>query len=193
MGMFDYSIVTHNGKVFFNNWIEWQEINLPTEPKWFRIIIQGILSFFGHCGECIAIGGCYFVDRNMPEQPLHPKCHCGKLSIAIDKVSANINANCPLEKFINYIFTDDTKSKGKKSLFESLGYTRENSMQLKFDYENQAREQYLKGLYELDTLDEYGQRINIEIDLNGHKILSGWMLEPKGKIRNITPFGGWAI
>lgn len=191
MRIFDYAVVTHNEQVYFNNWIEWKEIILPTKPTWFRTIIQGMLAFFGHCGKCTALGGCYFVERNMPEQPQHERCHCGKFSISNDRAYSDIQANCPIEKFTEYVFTDDKKSKGKKSIFESMGYTKENSYQLKNLFEYQAREQYLKGLYELDLLDEYGQRINIEMNLNGHLFISGWILEPKGKMRNATPFGGW--
>lgn len=40
-------------------------------------------------------------------------------------------------------------------------------------------------------LDNFGQRINIKIVLNGNEINTGWMVEPNGKIRNTTPFGGW--
>ncbi len=41
--------------------------------------------------------------------------------------------------------------------FESWGYTKENAYQLKFDYERQAREQYLKGLYTWSK-DKYSNR-----------------------------------
>lgn len=28
-------------------------------------------------------------------------------------------------------------------------------------------------------------------EINGQILDTGWMLEPEGKIRNTTPFGGW--
>ena len=49
----------------------------------------------------------------------------------------------------------------------------------------------LLGNYLLKDLDANGQRLAIPITLAGKSFYTGWMLEPKGKIRNITPFGGW--
>lgn len=59
------------------------------------------------------------------------------------------------------------------------------------EYKKQALNNYLIGYYILKTSDLYGQRISIPIELQGKFILSGWMVEPEGKIRNTTPFGGW--
>ena len=36
-----------------------------------------------------------------------------------------------------------------------------------------------------------GQRLAIPVTLFGKSFYTGWMLEPEGKIRNTTPFGGW--
>ena len=57
--------------------------------------------------------------------------------------------------------------------------------------ETQALKNYTNGNYKLKGLDEYGQRLAIPINLKGNLFYSGWMLEPEGRIRNITPFGGW--
>ena len=50
---------------------------------------------------------------------------------------------------------------------------------------------YLVGNYLLKNLDSNGQRLAIPVILAGKTFYTGWMLEPEGKIRNTTPFGGW--
>ncbi len=100
-------------------------------------------------------------------------------------------ADCPIEKFTNYVFTDETKSKGKKAIFESLGFTDKDSQTLKREIEKQSLSNYLIGNYLLKTLDSNGQRLAIPLILAGKTFYTGWMLEPEGKIRNTTPFGGW--
>ena len=79
----------------------------------------------------------------------------------------------------------------KKNLFESWGFSINNSNYLKNEFERQALEQYLNGNYVLKNLDIMGQRIAIETTLNGISFYSGWIVEPNGVIRNTTPFGGW--
>ena len=54
-----------------------------------------------------------------------------------------------------------------------------------------ARENYKLGNYLLKALDDYGQRLAIPVNLNGHRFYTGWMLCAEGLIRNTTPFGGW--
>ena len=83
------------------------------------------------------------------------------------------------------------KSKGKKAIFESLGFTDEDSKTLKYELEKQSLSNYLVANYLLKNLDSNGQRLAIPITLSGKTFYTGWMLEPEGKIRNTTPFGGW--
>ena len=93
---------------------------------------------------------------------------------------------------IKYVF-DEEKSKGKKELFESWGYTIEDSKYLQQLYISQAIQKYCNGDYIFKGAGkEYG-RIEIVIDLpikNGKvlKIKTGWSLYPQGEIRNSTPF-----
>ena len=61
---------------------------------------------------------------------------------------------------------------------------------LKLEYEKQALREYLKGNYVLKNYDRYGQRLAIPMTLNGRTFYAGWMMEPEGKLRNTTPFGG---
>ena len=62
-------------------------------------------------------------------------------------------------------------------------------------FEKQAKLAYSVGDYELGKLNEYGQRISIEISLkkktNNEYVtfVSGWMVYPNGKIVLTTPYG----
>lgn len=99
------------------------------------------------------------------------------------------------DKFTEYIF-DENKNKGKKKLFESLGYTIEDSEYLQQLYISQAIEKYCNGEYVYKGV-EYYARIEIVIELpsnNGgiQRIKTGWGLLPKGEIKMATPFSGFA-
>lgn len=96
-----------------------------------------------------------------------------------------------MRKFTEYIFNDKYRNNGKSKLFGLLGFLIDDSEYLKTEYENQARNQYLKGNYVLGKLDRYGQRITITITLrNGVKFESGWLVHPLGLIVCTTPLGG---
>ena len=81
-------------------------------------------------------------------------------------------------------------------MFESWGYTIEDSMWLKKECEKQALEKYKKGDYKLGKLNEHGQRISIRITIprkNNNDFVSfitGWNVHPNGKITLNTPLGG---
>jgi hypothetical protein len=74
-----------------------------------------------------------------------------------------------------------------------------HAQQLVKIYEEQAALKYQQGAYTLGKLDQYGQRINITIDLPGigdaagksSRIISGWMQRPDGSITLNTPFSGF--
>ena len=107
-------------------------------------------------------------------------------------------ANAPLAKFEDYIFKPGA-THGKNKIFESLGYGREHSQELAKLYEKQASEKFARGEYTLGIKDQYGQRINIEIELPGtgsasgktSYLKSGWMIKPDGSISLNTPFSGF--
>ncbi len=188
MSIFDDLIkIDNDGNFVYNKWIEWNHFLIPNKPERLRNIMRELLAFLGHCKKCSALDGCYLVDSNKPEQPLHPNCDCNKKDISLNVVKAKITANCPIIKFTNYIF----KNEDKKNLFESWGYTIQDSERLKQNIEFMARENYKLGNYLLKALDDYGQRLAIPVNLNGHRFYTGWMLCPEGLIRNTTPFGGW--
>lgn len=192
MGVFDNLIkIGDNGEFIYNQWIEWNHSLIPNKPEWFRELLRSIMMLFNHCMNCSALDGCYLVMNNMPKQPLHDKCHCGKVNIAYSKVENNAKAECDIRKFTEYVFKNTNDSKGKNKIFNNLGYNIDDSQFLQKEYCLQALKQYLLGNYELRNLDIRGQRLALKITLNGVSFYSGWMLCPDGLIKNTTPFGGW--
>lgn len=145
----------------------------------------------GHCMNCSALDGCYFVEGNMPLQPLHEHCDCDKIVISYSKVKNVATAECDIRKITEYVFKDSDISKGKNELFFKFGYDINDSLYLQYEFCKQALNQYLSGNYVLKNLDRMGQRLAIPIRLNTTFFYSGWLLCPEGKIKNTTPFGGW--
>lgn len=89
-----------------------------------------------------------------------------------------------------------TKIMAKKKLFEKYGYSIINKKWLQKELCRLAQEKYAKGDFTLNKLDDFGQRINIEITLPNKKgngtisFISGWMVCPNGTITNATPCRG---
>ncbi len=143
-----------------------------------------------HCAICLNINGCCFPKNNMPRYPLHFNCHCR----IEPKKNIIFETECPIEKFADYIFKSQ-KINSKKELFESWGYDKLDSKWLQEEFCRQALDKYSSGEFTLNKLNEYGQRINIEIELprkNGSGIVtfqSGWMVYPNGLIKLTTPYG----
>jgi hypothetical protein len=108
------------------------------------------------------------------------------------------NATADVRKFSEYIFKDGA-APGKDIVFKELGYTANDSQMLTDLYKQQAATKYAANDYTLGRLDSFGQRINIEIELNGvgnaagktSYIKSGWMIQPDGSISLNTPFTGF--
>ena len=81
-------------------------------------------------------------------------------------------------------------------MFESWGYRIIDAEELKNTIEKQAKLAYSVGEYELGLLNDFGQRIKIEITLKKKNkneyatFMSGWMVYPDGKIILTTPYGG---
>ncbi len=170
--------VDNNGNINNVGWVEWQHVSFG----------------FIHCPICLVLDKCWFCFNKKPKIPQHIKCHC--IVNSISKPIANINskATCDIRKFSEYIFSDKYAWNGKRKLFESLGFSKEDSQYLKNEYERQAVKNYCDGQYSLGNLDISGQRININIEFkrNGRQVVfkSGWMVKPKGLITNNTPFAG---
>ncbi len=201
MGTFD-NFVYKDGEIVDNGWVKWFHWGVPDEEGKKRERKRKNLEKLGHCKECSVLSGCYFVKAKLPQKIadgdglLHPHCDCKLKGIA--KPNGKITANCPIEKFTKYIFSDEEKyiQNGKIQLFRDyLGFSKEDSEYLKMEFDTQAKQKYLNGDYEIGKLDEYGQRINITITVNSAtkkniKLVTGWMVYPLGKIICTTPLGG---
>ncbi len=83
-------------------------------------------------------------------------------------------------------------------MFESYRYSKANSNELASLYQNQAYNKFNNGDYVLGKVDDFGQRIIIEIDIPGIGsstgksgiFKSGWIINSDGTIRIVTPFAG---
>lgn len=150
-----------------------------------------------HCEECLMLDGCWFSGDVHPPCPHHPFCHCTLEPIDYAFVLTHAAANSNYSKFDPYLFnTNGTYPHSKEKLFHEWGYTVEDAHWLQAEIERQGREKYAAGEYELGKLDKYGQRISIIIaiprkDKEGTvTFASGWMVEPNGKLKLSTPYGG---
>ncbi len=168
-------------RIFFSlkddDWIEW----IAQENDW--------------KDDCDKFNGCYFIVKQMPKYPQHKNCRCklNKISKPIPNVTAK--AFCDIRKFTEYVF-HETKNKGKKAIFESLGYTINDSEYLQNIFTSQAVQKYCNGDYVYKGTNDYSARIEIVIDINTKDgrtlhIKSGWSLSPKGEINLTTPFSGF--
>lgn len=161
------------------SWVEWQHIS------------EGLT----HCEVCLKLDKCWFIDDKKPSLPLHPHCHCTSEPLSFSTVMNQASSRCPIQKFSAYIFNPKYDYNGKRALFEAWGYSKMDAEMLQREFERQALEKYIRGDYELGKLNEYGQRINIPIDLerkNTEKtiqFISGWMVCSNGLIKLNTPYG----
>ena len=98
---------------------------------------------------------------------------------------------------MRYLFnTTGTYPHNKEKLFKEWGYTVDDAVWLQVEIERQAREKYIAGEYELGSLNKYGQRLDIVIEIPRKdkvgtvNFISGWMVEQNGKLKLNTPYGG---
>lgn len=150
-----------------------------------------------HCTECLMLDGCWFSRDTHPPCPHHPYCHCTLEPINYSLVLENAVANSDYSKFNPYLFNmTGTYPHNKEKLFKEWGYTVDDAKWLQAEMELQSSEKYVAGEYELGKLDIYGQRINIIIEIPRKDregtvtFVTGWMVEPNGKLKLNTPYGG---
>jgi hypothetical protein len=101
-------------------------------------------------------------------------------------------------KFSEYVFKPGDPS-GKGAVFRQLGYSEGDVNPLTDMYRRQAMAKYKSQQYKLGLKDQYGQRIDIEIELQGvgaatgktSYIRSGWLILADGSIKLNTPFSGY--
>lgn len=109
----------------------------------------------------------------------------------------NAAAHSDYSKFDPYLFNTTGKyPHNKEKLFHSWGYTVDDAHWLKKELEQQALEKYTAGDYELGKLDKNGQRIDIRVTIPRKdgigtvSFVTGWMIQPDGRIRLNTPYVG---
>ena len=144
--------------------------------------------------DCDKFNGCYFIVKQMPKYPQHPNCQCRleKITKPIPYITAN--ATCDINKFSGYLFSDKYDD-GKKELFESWGYTIEDSEYLQQLYISQAIKKYCDGEYQYAGVNDYAAKISITITLINQEgvqqyVNTIWKLKGKGEIEFITPYSG---
>jgi hypothetical protein len=118
-----------------------------------------------------------------------------RLLSSVEKVvKPSVTATVDIRKFFKA-----GNDNGKGVIFKGLGYSTENSSDLVQLYESQAAELYAKGYFTFGELDEYGQRITIDIIVPGigdaaDKVTSlktGWLIQTDGSIKLTTPMSGF--
>lgn len=165
------------------------------DPQWVKWVHRSLSD--RHCQQCLKLDGCLFARSNHPRWPHHPSCHCILESVDYATVLAAAVTHSDYRKFDPYLFnTDGMRTHNKEKLFQQWGYTVEDARWLQQEVERQALEKYVAGDYKLGKLNENGQRISIQIaiprkDIAGSATFtSGWMVEPNGKLKLNTPYGG---
>ncbi len=114
-------------------WVKWVHPN--TQPanshaeKQANVLKAAIIPT--HCAKCLNMNGCCFAKDKCPESPLHENCHCK--AERIDDIT--VTAECPIEKFTGYIFSDKHKNNGKQEMFERWGFKISDSAILKSELE----------------------------------------------------------
>ena len=126
----------------------------------------------------------------------------GKISEFVASRGASVaaagSATVDTRKFSDDIFKPGADH-GKNTVFESLGYTVDDSASLSKMWETQAAQKYAKGEYTLGRADQYGQRVDIEIAVPGKGdaagqtsyLRSGWIIQADGTLKLNTPFSGF--
>ena len=150
-----------------------------------------------HCLECQQLHECWFAKDHAPIWPHHENCHCRLEKIDYLTVLMNASTVSDYRKFDPYLFnTNGLQTHNKEILFAEWGYTVEDARWLQTEMERQAKEKYIAGEYIFGKLNWNGQRISIRItiprkDGSGDvSFTTGWMVEPNGKLRLTTPYGG---
>ena len=192
MGVFDNLIYANKkGEFATNIWIRWiHEGTLPakTNVEKQENVILGETT--RHCAKCRNLNVCHFPLDNMPEQPLHPNCHCNKTIIDRPIAGQTANSICYIQKIRDYAFVKEAK----KNFFNANGYDIIDSDFICKTIEAVALKKYIAGNFKLGKLDDHGQRITIQVELPGRidpgkplTFYTGWMVYPDGEIVLTTP------
>ena len=100
------------------DWVE--SFLIPNKPEILRKFLRKMMSFLGHCLKCSALDGCYLLENNRPEQPLHPNCDCSRYNIQVDEVKSLFVADLPIIKLTKYVFGEENSKEDVDYLIEKL-------------------------------------------------------------------------
>jgi hypothetical protein len=99
-----------------------------------------------------------------------------------------------VRKFSDYVL-DPAKARGKDGVFINLlGFRalhRGDAAELAALYARRAREAIDAGDIEVGRPTIFGLRCTIAVTVRGVALRSGWLLEPDGQLRLVTPFSGF--
>ena len=120
------------------NWAKWYHDGIPDFPEEKRTAARDEFEKFGHCKDCTAMSGCYFIDgeKTFPAYPHHPHCHCEK----IPEKPGSVIAFCKSDKFTGYVFTNTEKAPWMKE----MNFDISQSEYLKDEFENMQK----KNIYQ---------------------------------------------
>lgn len=193
------------------NWIQIidEKNDLTIESyKYDTGVIEGTTG--NHCVKCVAINRCWFKDEvgKKPEKfdltninivnsllkgvipgLYHFRCHCQEIPINYIGFD-DINLIVPKGK-IEWLFKD------KAGWIISMGYNLDNEFIETLC--KKIKESYLFGNYILQNHNNFGVKINLNVDLPGcgtkkeriYKLTSNFMVFPNGRIKANTLIGGW--
>lgn len=166
-----------------------------TRSQWIKWVHKNLSD--NHCEVCLKLDNCWFLRTKALPWPHHPHCHCALEPISYNIVLKKSVAKSKFSKFDPYLFDpEDFYKHGKNKMFESWGYSISDSGWLQKEIEKQALEKYIAGHYTLGKLNEFGQCIDIRVEIprkNSEETVSfitGWLVYPNGHIQLNTPYGG---
>jgi len=98
-----------------------------------------------------------------------------------------------IRTFTDYLFKPGA-THGKDAIFRSLGIGPEDRSVVD-DFFRQASQRYSARDFVMGLADQYGQRINVPIDLHGPTgqsatIMTAWMVKPDGSLSLSSPYTG---
>ena len=187
MGVFD-SVTVENDKIILSTWIEWVHRGIPDDDGITRELVRKSIEE-RHCLVCTSMDACFYPRNNMPVLPQHEGCDCYVKTINYAKVKNLAQVNFPIGKLTNYIFNEtNLNNKGKAKLFKLWGFSIEDSNYIQDSLSTQALKSYLRGDFVIKGNNGYGTLIKITVNLNGRTWGTGWIVQPQGKIKNVTPY-----
>ncbi len=191
-------------KSYFNKWIQVVDFENEVTIEYFPYS-EGAKDIKGHCGQCIAVNRCWFVDDNdkkpsknnmkIVKVPLlpglyHPGCHCMEFPI-IKPSKIDITLIIPMGK-LDWLFKD------KIGLLNAWGYSENDRDEVLEIIKEKSKEAYISGNYRIRKINRHGANATFYLEMPGknekagriYKCLSSYMIFPNGKLKSNTLIGG---